>query len=40
VKEKVGETIDILPTIAHLMGFHDKIPSYLLKGKILHEALV
>jgi hypothetical protein len=40
VKEKVGETIDILPTIAHLMGFHDKIPSYLLKGKVLHEALV
>ncbi len=40
VTEKYGETIDIIPTIAHLMGFEDKIPSYLLRGKVLNEALV
>jgi len=40
VTEKYGETIDIVPTIAHLMGFEDKIPSSLLRGKVLNEALV
>ena len=32
-----GQSIDILPTIAHLLGFDHELP--LLPGKMLHEAL-
>ena len=32
-----GQSIDILPTIAHLLGFDHELP--VLPGKILHEAL-
>jgi hypothetical protein len=34
----VGESIDIVPTIAHILGFHDSIPSGMLPGRVLHEA--
>lgn len=34
----VGETIDIVPTIAHILGFADQIPAGLLPGRVLHEA--
>jgi hypothetical protein len=34
----VGETIDIVPTIARILGFNDTIPSGLLPGRILDEA--
>ena len=36
----VGETIDIVPTIAHLLGFYNDIPSGMLPGRVLTEALV
>lgn len=36
----VGESIDIVPTIAHILGFHDDIPPSLLPGRILTEAFV
>lgn len=36
----VAETIDVAPTIAHILGFHDDIPSNLLPGRILTEAFV
>lgn len=36
----VGESIDIVPTIAHILGFHEAIPSYLLPGRVLDEAFV
>ncbi len=35
----VGESIDIIPTIAELLGFRDQVPSGLLPGRVLHEAL-
>ena len=40
VNDVYGTSIDIVPTIAHLFGFHQMIPSDLLDGKILHEAFV
>ena len=33
-------SIDIVPTIAHILGFKDDIPSYLLPGRALTEAFV
>lgn len=35
-----GESIDIVPTIANLLGFDADIPAGLLPGKVLTEALV
>jgi arylsulfatase A-like enzyme len=40
ITEVTGESIDIVPTIAHILGFRDSIPSGLLTGRILNEALV
>ncbi|MCB0626185.1 MAG: hypothetical protein KDC43_20285, partial [Saprospiraceae bacterium] len=34
----VGESIDIVPTIAHILGFLDEVPGYLLPGRALEEA--
>ncbi|MFT6844673.1 MAG: hypothetical protein ACJAUV_000855 [Flavobacteriales bacterium] len=36
----VGETIDIVPTIAHILGFHQDIPSGMLPGRVLTEAFI
>ena len=36
----VGESIDIVPTIAHILGFKDNIPSNLLPGRVLTEAFI
>jgi hypothetical protein len=36
----VGETIDIVPTIAHILGFKDNIPAGYLSGNVLEEAFV
>ncbi|MFK7922115.1 MAG: hypothetical protein AB8H47_09170 [Bacteroidia bacterium] len=36
----VGESIDIVPTIANLLGFENQIPAGLLPGRVLTEALV
>ncbi|TVR76263.1 MAG: hypothetical protein EA412_14035 [Chitinophagaceae bacterium] len=36
----IGESIDIVPTIAHILGFDGKIPSGLLPGRVLNEAFV
>jgi len=36
----VGENIDIVPTIAHILGIHDKIPTDLLPGRVLTEAFI
>ena len=33
----VGEAIDIVPTIAHILGFHDQIPPGMLAGRVLNE---
>lgn len=35
-----AETIDIVPTIAHILGFKDDIPNYLLPGRALTEAFI
>jgi hypothetical protein len=40
VNSTKAETIDIVPTIAHLLNLHDKIPSKFINGKILEDALV
>ncbi|HYV95580.1 MAG TPA: hypothetical protein VE978_27645 [Chitinophagales bacterium] len=36
----VGETIDIIPTIAHILGFKDEVPGGMLPGRVLDEAFV
>jgi hypothetical protein len=36
----VGESIDVVPTIAHILGFHQDIPSGMLPGRVLTEAFV
>ena len=36
----IGESIDIVPTIAHILGFDSEIPSHLLPGRVLTEAFV
>ena len=40
VHEEIGESIDVVPTIANLLGFDTDIPSHYLNGKILQDALV
>ena len=36
----VGESIDIVPTIAHILGFEDEIPGGMLPGRVLNEAFL
>jgi hypothetical protein len=36
----IGETIDIVPTIGHILGFKDKIPNGFLSGTALTQAFV
>ena len=36
----IGESIDIVPTIAHILGFYDDIPTYLLPGNVLEQAFI
>lgn len=38
--EPKGESIDVLPTIAHILGFYNDIPSGRLSGRVLNEAFV
>lgn len=38
--QPVGEAVDIVPTIAHLLGFHDQITPGRLSGQILNQAFV
>ena len=35
-----GESVDVVPTIAHILGFYDQIPSGMLSGSRLMEAFV
>jgi hypothetical protein len=36
----VGQSVDIVPTIAHILGFHSAVSSMGLDGQILQEAFV
>jgi hypothetical protein len=36
----IGESIDIVPTIAHILGFGDDIPAGMLPGRVLTEAFI
>ena len=36
----VAESIDVVPTIAHILGFKDSVPSNLMPGRVLDEALI
>ncbi len=38
--DPVGESIDIAPTIAHILDFYEDIPSGKLPGRVLSEAFV
>lgn len=40
ISEVRGESIDVVPTIAHLLGFDADIPAGILPGRVLEEALV
>ena len=35
-----AEAVDVVPTIAHILGFYDDIPSGLLEGRVLEEAFI
>jgi hypothetical protein len=37
-EDPVGETVDILPTIGHILGFKDDIPAGMIEGRVLNEA--
>ncbi len=39
ITQQVGESIDIVPTIAHILGFHNDV-SGILPGQVLNQALV
>jgi hypothetical protein len=36
----IGETIDIVPTIAHILGFKNEVPGGFMPGRVLDEAFV
>lgn len=36
----VGESIDLVPTVANILGFDQEIPSNMLAGRVLEEAFV
>jgi hypothetical protein len=38
ITEVKGETIDIVPTIARILGFEEKLPRDIIQGKFLEEA--
>lgn len=38
--EPAGQTIDIVPTIAHILGFKEDIPPFMLFGNVLNDAFV
>ena len=40
ITQELGESIDVVPTIANLLGFDVDIPNGLLNGRVLNEALV
>jgi hypothetical protein len=40
ITQVTGESIDIVPTISHILGFRDDIPGGMLSGRILNEAFV
>lgn len=38
IDQVTGESIDIVPTIAELLGFRSKVPAQFLHGRVLNEA--
>ncbi|MCS6935792.1 MAG: hypothetical protein NZM35_11700 [Chitinophagales bacterium] len=40
IQQPLGESIDIVPTIANLLGFDTEIPAGMLPGRVLQEAFV
>ena len=40
IKQETGESIDIVPTIANILGFDTDIPAGMLQGRVLEEAFV
>ena len=40
ITQVTGESIDIVPTISHILGFNDAIPGGMLSGRFLNEAFV
>lgn len=40
ITQVTGESIDIVPTIASILGFKDEIPGGMLPGRVLSEAFV
>jgi len=39
ITQQVGQSIDIVPTIAHILGFHGDVAG-MLPGQVLNQALV
>ena len=40
ISTEAGESIDIVPTIANILGFDSEVPSFLMPGRVLNEAFV
>ena len=40
ISQVAGESIDIAPTVANVLGFDQEIPAGMLQGRVLEEAFV
>lgn len=40
ITQITGESIDIVPTIAHILGFRDQVPGGILPGRVLQESFI
>jgi len=40
ITQVTGESIDIVPTIAHILGFKDQVPGGILPGRVLQESFI
>lgn len=40
ISQALGESIDLVPTISHILGFDQEIPIGMLQGRVLEEAFV
>jgi hypothetical protein len=38
INNSAGESVDIVPTVANILGFDNDIPAGLLEGRVLTEA--
>ena len=40
ITQVTGESIDIVPSIAHILGYKDEVPGGMMPGRVLNEAFI